>query len=74
MRFSANSWTKRLQGIASPLGLGKGADQILEFLKVSGSERHAAGRMAVSTFAVRIAGAALAYLSQIVLARLCGGA
>ena len=59
MRFSANSWTKRLQGIASPLGLGKGADQILEFLKGSGSERHAAGRMAVSTFAVRIAGAAL---------------
>ncbi|WP_228870924.1 lipopolysaccharide biosynthesis protein [Roseibium aggregatum] len=72
MRFSANSWTKRLQGIASPLGLGKGADQILEFLKGSGSERHAAGRMAVSTFAVRIAGAALAYLSQIVLARLLG--
>jgi len=72
VRFSANSWTKRLQGIASPLGLGKGADQILEFLKGSGSERHAAGRMAVSTFAVRIAGAALAYLSQIVLARLLG--
>lgn len=72
MRFSANSWTKRLQSAASPLGLGKGADQILDFLKGDGSDRHAAGRMAVSTFAVRIAGAAVAYLSQIVLARLLG--
>jgi O-antigen/teichoic acid export membrane protein len=72
VRFSANSWTKRLQCAASSLGLGQGADQVLDFLKGDGSDRHAAGRMAVSTFAVRIAGAALAYLSQIVLARLLG--
>jgi O-antigen/teichoic acid export membrane protein len=72
VRFSANFWTKRLQSAASPLAVGKGGDQILDFLKGDGSDRHAAGRMAVSTFAVRIAGAALAYLSQIVLARLLG--
>nr|WP_244314116.1 oligosaccharide flippase family protein [Roseibium denhamense] len=34
--------------------------------------RPAAGRMAVSTLAIRICGAALAYVSQIVLARLLG--
>ncbi|MBO6511096.1 MAG: oligosaccharide flippase family protein, partial [Roseibium sp.] len=38
----------------------------------TGSDRNAAGRMAVATFAVRVAGAALAYLSQIILARLMG--
>lgn len=40
--------------------------------KGAGSDGMAAGRMAITTFAVRIAGAALAYLSQIVLARLLG--
>ncbi|MHA7776166.1 lipopolysaccharide biosynthesis protein [Roseibium sp. M-1] len=72
MRFSPITWTKRLQGAAWPQVLGKGADQLADFLKDGGTERHAAGRMAVSTFMVRIAGAALAYLTQIVLARLMG--
>lgn len=72
MRFSANSWTKRLQDAALPRVLGKGGDQISDFLRGNGGDGQAAGRMAVATFAVRIAGAALAYLSQIVLARLMG--
>lgn len=38
----------------------------------NGSDNKAAGRMALYTFAIRIAGAALAYLSQVVLARLLG--
>jgi len=72
VRFSANSWTKRLQDAAWPRVLGKGGDQIAGFLRGTGGDGQAAGRMAVSTFAVRIAGAALAYLSQIVLARMMG--
>lgn len=72
MRFSGNSWTKRLQDAALPWGLGRGAAQVTDFLRGTGGDGQAAGRMAVSTFAVRIAGAALAYLSQIVLARLLG--
>jgi O-antigen/teichoic acid export membrane protein len=72
VRFSANSWTKRLQSAAWPRVLGKGGGQIADFLQGNGGDGQAAGRMAVSTFAVRIAGAALAYVSQIVLARLMG--
>lgn len=72
MRFSPTSWTKRLQGAALPQVLGKGVNQAAGFLKDRGTGRHAAGRMAVSTFLVRIAGAALAYVTQIVLARLLG--
>ncbi|WP_297590812.1 oligosaccharide flippase family protein, partial [Roseibium sp.] len=72
MRFSANSWTKRFQDAIWPQVLGKGIDHAAGFLKGTGSDKQAAGRMAVSTFAIRIAGAALAYLSQIVLARLMG--
>ncbi|GAB4511061.1 MAG: lipopolysaccharide biosynthesis protein [Roseibium sp.] len=73
MRFSAFSWTKRFRGAAAlPQGLGDGADRIAEFLRGGGGDGQAAGRMAVSTFAVRIAGAALAYVSQIVLARAMG--
>lgn len=72
MRSSGNSWTKRLQDAALPWGLGRGKAQIADFLSGNGGDGQAAGRMAVSTFAIRIAGAALAYLSQIVLARLLG--
>lgn len=72
MRFSANSWTKRLQDAALPRVLGKGGEQIADFLRGNGGDGQAAGRMALSTFAVRIAGAALAYVSQIILARLMG--
>lgn len=72
MRFTANSWTKRFQDAAWFQALGKSTERFSEVLRGSGSDKQAAGRMAVSTFAVRIAGAALAYLSQIVLARLLG--
>jgi O-antigen/teichoic acid export membrane protein len=72
VRFSANSWTKHLQSAALPQVLGKGADQIAVLLRGGGADKHAAGRMAVTTFAVRVAGAALAYFSQIILARLMG--
>jgi O-antigen/teichoic acid export membrane protein len=73
VRFSAFSWTKRLRVAAAlPRGLGNGADQVVDFLRGGGGDGQAAGRMAVSTFAVRIAGAALAYVSQIILARVMG--
>ena len=52
--------------------LGKGVEQIAAGSGRGSSEKAAAGRMAVSTFAVRVAGAGLAFLSQIVLARLLG--
>jgi len=72
VRFSANSWTKRLQDAALPWGLGKGTAQLADFFRGNGGDGQAAGRMAVSTFAARIAGAALAYVLQIVLARMLG--
>lgn len=52
--------------------MAKSAEQIAVMLRGARSGDRAAGRMAVATFAVRIAGAALAYVSQIVLARLMG--
>ncbi|MBN9674092.1 oligosaccharide flippase family protein [Labrenzia aggregata] len=51
---------------------GLSLERVIAFLKGDGTDGSAASRMALSTFAVRIAGAALAYLSQIVLARLLG--
>ncbi|WP_296589383.1 lipopolysaccharide biosynthesis protein [Roseibium sp.] len=72
MRFFASSWTKHLQSTALPQFLGRGGEQIAGMTQGTGSDRNAAGRMAVATFAVRVAGAALAYLSQIILARLMG--
>lgn len=72
MRFSATSWAKQFQGAAWPHVLGKGVDQLAGVLNGAEPDSRAAGRMAVSTFAVRVAGAALAYLSQVVLARLMG--
>lgn len=73
MRFSASSWTKRLHDAAAwPKGSGNLGGGIAAFLRGGGGDGQAAGRMAVSTFTMRIAGAALAYLSQIVLARLMG--
>ncbi|QFT29696.1 Polysaccharide biosynthesis protein [Labrenzia sp. THAF82] len=72
MRFTSNSWTKRLHSASWPQVLGKGGEQIRAVLNGKGSDNHAAGRMAVSTFAIRIGGAALAYLSQIVFARALG--
>ncbi|MEM9630190.1 MAG: oligosaccharide flippase family protein [Pseudomonadota bacterium] len=62
MRFTASSWMKRLPG----------ADILAKRLKGSSSDGQAAGRMAVSSFAVRVAGAGLAYVSQVILARLMG--
>ncbi len=72
VRFTASSWTKRFQGAAVPRFLGMGAVDVAGILGDADGEEHAAGRMAVSTFVVRVAGAALAYVSQIVLARLMG--
>ncbi|MBO6933125.1 MAG: lipopolysaccharide biosynthesis protein, partial [Roseibium sp.] len=61
-----------MQSTALPQFLGRGGEQIAGMTQGTGSDRNAAGRMAVATFAVRVAGAALAYLSQIILARLMG--
>lgn len=72
MRFTANSWTKRFQDATWLQVLGKAVDQFNAFGRGGAPDRQAAGRMAVSTFLVRVAGAALAFLSQIVLARLLG--
>ncbi|WP_428672845.1 oligosaccharide flippase family protein [Roseibium sp.] len=72
MRFTASAWTKRINGSALPRILGKGARDVAAVLRADQTEGSAAGRMAVFTFVVRVAGAALAYLSQIVLARLMG--
>ncbi|PVB61438.1 lipopolysaccharide biosynthesis protein [Labrenzia sp. 011] len=60
-----------MQGAAWPQVLGKAA-RVAGLLRDDGSGQGSAGRMAVSTFAIRVGGAALAYLSQIVLARLLG--
>lgn len=62
VRFTAISWMKRLPG----------ADMLAKRLSGSSADGKAAGRMAVSSFAVRVAGAGLAYLSQVILARLMG--
>ncbi|WP_306141977.1 lipopolysaccharide biosynthesis protein [Roseibium sp. MMSF_3412] len=72
MRSTANFWTKRFQDAAWIQILAKGVEQIAAGSGRASSEKAAAGRMAVSTFAVRVAGAGLAFLSQIVLARLLG--
>lgn len=72
MRFTANSWTKRFQDAPWFQGVGKGVDQLNFLRQGNASGQKTAGRMAVSTFAVRVGGAALAFLSQIVLARLLG--
>lgn len=72
MRSTATSWTKRFQDAAWFQGLGR-IVPLLASLRGSGSsDDRAAGRMAMTTFAVRVAGAALAFLSQIALARLLG--
>ncbi|POF30615.1 oligosaccharide flippase family protein [Roseibium marinum] len=70
MRFSA-FWEKPFQSTALSQALGRAANAA-GLLRGDGTDQGTAGRMAVSTFAIRVGGAALAYLSQIVLARLLG--
>ncbi|WP_150524187.1 lipopolysaccharide biosynthesis protein [Roseibium sediminis] len=72
MRSIDGFWAQRLQNVlAAPLlaPFVKGAKRLL-----GGQDREAsaAGRMAVKTFLIRIAGAGLAFASQILLARWMG--
>ncbi|MEM5583599.1 lipopolysaccharide biosynthesis protein [Roseibium sp. AS2] len=71
MRFTAISWTKHFRG-GWPTALRRLAEPASGLLRGSAMDKGAAGRMAVTTFAIRVGGAGLAYLSQIVLARLLG--
>lgn len=72
MRPSASSWTERLTGVPALRPFARVLDRLLALLGPAATGQGSAGRMALSTFALRIAGAALAYLSQIVLARWMG--
>lgn len=65
MRQSAASWTQRLQS-------GQALQQLTELAGLKRGSGGGASRMALATFAIRVGGAALAYLSQIILARLMG--
>ncbi len=70
MSQSANTWAQRLQEIPALRPLKKPLGLVLSRLQDKGNGN--AGRMALATFAIRVGGAALAYLSQIFLARLMG--
>ena len=68
MRSIAGTWAQRLNETAAGGLTARLAERIRPLMRGGG----VAGRMAVSTYAIRVAGAAFAYLSQIVLARLMG--
>ncbi len=72
MRFTGNFWTRRLSETSWSRFRDAGPEKISGFLRGDGTDNSVAGRMAMFTFVVRIAGAALAFLSQIILARLMG--
>jgi O-antigen/teichoic acid export membrane protein len=71
LRQTASTWTQRLQATSVLRPLAKPIGLILQKLQDRDGNGNA-GRMALATFAIRVGGAALAYLSQIVLARMMG--
>lgn len=72
MRPTASFWTQRLQHVLALPALTPLVTRAGALLGGENSATSAAGRMALTTFAIRVGGAALAYLSQILLARWMG--
>lgn len=72
MRLFATTWTQRLQHIPALRTAADVLNQILDALREPADGTGGASRMALSTFAIRVGGAFLAYVSQIILARLMG--
>ncbi|GGB38709.1 polysaccharide biosynthesis protein [Roseibium aquae] len=72
MRFTNSFWTERLHRVLAIPALERFAARIGAGPGQKGAVSSGAGRIAVSTFSIRVAGAALAYLSQIILARWMG--
>jgi len=72
LRSTNSFWTQRLQHLLALPALEPVLARFSEFLGKEEEAASGAGRMALSTFAIRIAGAALAYVSQVILARWMG--
>lgn len=72
MQSPDNPTPNRLQGLPFAAQLEDLAKRIAGLAGANGTDKQAAQQMALSTFAIRVGGAALAYLSQVVLARLLG--
>lgn len=67
-----NPTPNRLRAFPFAARLEGAAKRVAGILGAKGSDNQAAQHMALFTFAIRVGGAALAYLSQVVLARLLG--
>lgn len=72
LRQFATTWTQRLQHMPALRPVADMLTQIIDALRDPADGSGGASRMALSTFAIRVGGAALAYVSQIILARLMG--
>lgn len=72
MRSIDGFWAQRLQNVLARPLFTPFVNGLKELLGKQSQEASAAGRMAIKTFFVRVAGAALAFLSQILLARWMG--
>lgn len=72
MSFSGNSLTKRWQEMVRAAGGSGIGARLAGYFGSESEDGRAAKQMALSTFAIRVGGAGLAYLSQIALARLLG--
>ncbi|MEP3431389.1 MAG: polysaccharide biosynthesis C-terminal domain-containing protein [Roseibium sp.] len=72
MNPSGDSSANSSQGTSRPSTLTSVVERLVGILRGNGSDNNSAGRMALFTFVIRIGGAGLAYLSQIVLARVLG--
>lgn len=70
MRLFASTLTQRMQQTPALRPFAELIEQVLRGMQQV--PQGGAGRMALTTFAIRVGGAALAYFSQIILARLMG--